>query len=124
MSRLSELMQKLADQKLVVNDLAAQADRSKAGDAQRLLRKRETVVLAVQATQNDIDEVLHRVAYLRVAHIRAQENLTVIERQITTAAATDPLRAVGLAGGRTTALREIDGILREIAKLDPPQSQA
>jgi len=73
-------------------------------------------VLAAQATQNEIDEVLHRVAYLQVAHGRAQENLVALDRYIEEIARNDPLRAGELSGNRKSIQREIDGIQREIAK--------
>jgi hypothetical protein len=116
MSRLSELNQKLAAQKTTVLDLAAQAEHSTGAETQRLLRKREQVVLAAQATQNEIDEVLHRVAYLQVAHGRAQENLVALERYIEAIGKSDPLRAGEMAGNRKSIQREIDGIQSEIAK--------
>jgi hypothetical protein len=124
MNRLSELKQKLADQKMTVADLAAQAEHSTGEETRRLLRKREQAVLAAQTTQNDIDQVLHRVTYLQVAHSRAQENLVVLERYIQATEIADPVRAGKLEGDRTTAQREIDGILREIAKLDVPETAA
>ena len=124
MSRLSELLQKLADQKTVVHDLAAQAEHSKGEETHRLTRKQEQAALAAQATQNDIDEVLHRIAYLRVAHSRAQENLDATERYIKAAGGVDPIQGRGLEGGRKTIQREIDGIMREIAKLGAPETAA
>ena len=105
MCRLTELIRKLADQKTVIRDLAAQAEHSKGEVTHRLLRKRENVMLAAQTTQNDIDAVYHRIAYLRVAHSRAQENLVALER------------AGGSEDNRKTVQHEIDGILREIARL-------
>jgi hypothetical protein len=116
MSRLSELNQKLAAQKTTLLDLTAQAEHSTGSETQRLLRKREQVVLAAQATQNEIDEVLHRVAYLRVAHGRAQENLVALERYIEEIGKKDPLRAGEMSSNRKSIQREIDGIQREIAK--------
>jgi hypothetical protein len=124
MSRLSELNQKLAAQKTAVLELAAQAEHSTGGETQRLLRKREQVMLAAQATQNDIDQVLHRVAYLRVAYGRAQENLVSLERYIEAISASDPLRAGEMAGNRKSVQREIDGIQREIAKFGAPEISA
>ena len=124
MSRLSELKQKLAGQKTVVLDLAAQGEHSTGAETHRLLRKRENQMLAVQSTQNDIDEVLHRAAYLRVAQHRAQENLDAMEHYIRAADGVDPLRARELEGGRATIQREIDSIMREIAKLGAPEIEA
>jgi hypothetical protein len=114
MSRLSDLRQKLADQQAAARELAAQAEHAKGEESHRLLRKRERTMLAVQATQNNIDEVLHRVAYLRVAYSQAQENLAALERHMKATG--------GPEDGRTTAQREIDGILREIAKLEAPET--
>ena len=124
MSRLSELKQKLADEKAVVLELAAQAQRTTGGETQRLLRKREQVILSAQTTQNKIDEVLHRIVYLQVARTRAQENLVAIERNIKASGDVDSTRAGGLDRGRATLQHEIAGILRELVILDASESPA
>lgn len=121
MSRLSELQQKLAEQKTLVNDLAAQVEHSTGEETRRLLYKQQHALRAAQAIQNDFDAALHHVAYLRVARQRAQENLAVIERRIASMRITDPAKAADMERGREATQREIDGIMREIVKLGAPE---
>src|SRR4029453_5546009 len=96
MSRLSELQQNLAEQKMVVNDLAAQVEHSTGEETRRLLRKQQRASLAAQAIQNELDAVLHRVAYFQVARRRAQENLAAIESQIASMRAIAPATAADM----------------------------
>lgn len=117
MSRLSELQQKLAEQKTLVNDLTAQAAHSTGKETNRLVRKQEQASRDAQAIQHDLDAVLNRVAYLREACRIAQENLAVIGRHIAATRIVDPVKADGMEGGRAATQREIDGIMREIVKL-------
>ena len=124
MSRLSELQQKLAEQKTLVNDLAAQVEHSTGEETRRLQHKHEHALRAAQSIQNDVDAALHHVAYLRVARQRAQENLAVIERRIALMRSTDPAKADDMERGRETSQREIDGIMREIVKLGTPEIAA
>jgi hypothetical protein len=120
MSRLSELQQKLAEQKTLVNDLTTQVEHSTGEETRRLVRKQEQATRAAQAIQNDLDAALNRVAYLREAGRLAQENLDVIGRHIAATRIVDPVKADGLEGGRAATQREIDGIMREIVKLGAP----
>ena len=120
MSRLSELQQKLAEQKTLVNDLAAQVEHSAGEETRRLVRKQEQASRAVQTTQNDLDAAQNRVAYLREAGRLAYENLAVIGRHIAATRIVDPVKADSLEAGRAATQREIDGIMREIAKLGAP----
>ena len=117
MSRLSELQQKLAEQKALVNDLAAKTEHSTGEEARRLARKQEQATRAARTIQNDLDAALNRVAYLRQAGRLAQENLTVMGRHIAAIRIVDPVKADGMEGGQAATQREIDGIMREIVKL-------
>jgi hypothetical protein len=121
MSRLSDLNQRLTVQKSAVRDLAVQAEHSQGGETHRLLRQRENVALAAQATQNDIDALLKRVTCLRVAYTRAQENLAILERYLKTTDVADHVRTQGLEGSHTMVQREIDGIRREMVRLVTPE---
>ena len=120
MSRLSELQQKLAEQKSVVDDLTAQVEHSAGEETRRLVHKQEQASRAAQAIQHDLDAALNRVSYLREAGRLAQENLAVIGRRITATQIVDPVKAGGMESSRAATQREIDAILREIVKLGAP----
>lgn len=55
MSRLSELQQKLAEQKNLMNELTVQVEHSQGDETRRLVRKQEQASRAVQAAQHDLD---------------------------------------------------------------------
>jgi hypothetical protein len=124
MSQLSELQQKLTEQKTVVNDLSAQVAHSTGEESRRLLRKQEQAARAAQAIQHDLDATLNRVEYLRQAGRLAQENLAVTSRHIASTRLVDPKSADAMERGRDATQREIDGIMREIVKLGAPEIAA
>lgn len=124
MSKLSELNQKLSDQKAVVNVLTSQVDHATGDAARRFVLKQEQAMRAAQAIQHDLDATLSRVAYLREAGRLANENLAVMERFISATRLVDPVKADGMAGRQASTRREIDGIMREIARLGAPAEDA
>jgi thermostable 8-oxoguanine DNA glycosylase len=117
MSRLSELQEKLAKQKALVSELAAQAAQTTGEASRQLMRKQAEATRAAQAAQNDLDATLNRVAYLREAGRLAHENLAVIDRHIAATRLMDSAKADAMGNGRAATQREIDGIMREITRL-------